>query len=152
MALLIELKPDGQDPQFFVQKFLEEWDSWSNTSAYKVMSLDKDVMQCLKQERPSICSGYVIPIQFGYFEGFLMDFYVIEDFSYNETLVQEAHEDQAELFVWTINEESQMERYAQSDADGIITDYPDQMQNVKKNIQKYDTYLDRVLRLITDTK
>lgn len=45
-----------------------------------------------------------------------------------------------------------MERYAQSDADGIITDYPDQMQNVKKNIQKYDTYLDRVLRLITDTK
>lgn len=152
MALLIELKPDGQDPQFFVQKFLEEWDSWSNTAAYKVMSLDKDVMQCLKQERPSICSGYVIPIQFGHFEGFHMDFYVIEDFSYNEALVQEAHEDQAELFVWTINEESQMERYAQSDADGIITDYPDQMQNVKKNIQKYDTYLDRVLRLITDTK
>ena len=152
MALLIELKPDGQDPQFFVQKFLEEWDSWSNTAAHKVMSLDKDVMQCLKQERPSICSGYVIPIQFGHFEGFHMDFYVIEDFSYNEILVQEAHEDQAELFVWTINEESQMERYAQSDADGIITDYPDQMQNVKKNIQKYDTYLDRVLRLITDTK
>ena len=51
------------------------------------MSLDLSVMEKVEKKAPEIKTGYVIPIQFGQFENALVDFFAIEDFSYQEDLV-----------------------------------------------------------------
>lgn len=150
IKLLVELKPDGQDAQQFADHFLKIWDTWEDKEQYKVMSLNRKLMDILERERPSMCTGYVIPIQFGDFDAFDLDFYVIEDFSYRDILTQEAHQAGAKLYVWTINEESQMERYAQSRADGIITDAPGILEQIKQDIAMHNSYLDRMVRLLTE--
>ena len=51
-----------------------------------------------------------------------LTFLSIEDFSYQEDLVTQAHEMKKELYVWTINDEQKLTAYLQRPVDGIITD------------------------------
>ena len=54
---------------------------------YKTMSLDLKVMEEIERLAPEIETGYVIPIQLGGFGDNQVDFFVIEDFSYQDYLV-----------------------------------------------------------------
>lgn len=72
---------------------------------YKTMSLDLKLMETINTLYATIDTGYVIPFQFGDFGNYNIDFFVIEDFSYSDTLALQAQVNHKELFVWTINEE-----------------------------------------------
>lgn len=47
-------------------------------------------------------------------------------------LVREAHGLGLEVFVWTVNNESDMKRMIKTGVDGIITDRPDILRSVVK--------------------
>ena len=49
-----------------------------------------------------------------------MDFYAIEDSSYNGYLMGEVQDMGKEMYVWTINEEDKIIKYLQSPVDGMI--------------------------------
>ena len=116
---------------------------------YPTMSLDLSVMEKVEKKAPEIKTGYVIPIQFGLFENYSVDFFAIEDFSYQEDLVTQAHEMKKELYVWTINDEEKLTAYLQRPVDGIITDEVAEAQSLKKNLKKNKTYFDRFLSLVS---
>ena len=116
---------------------------------YPTMSLDLSVMEKVEKKAPEIKTGYVIPIQFGLFENYSVDFFAIEDFSYQEDLVTQAHEMKKELYVWTINDEQKLTAYLQRPVDGIITDEVAEAQSLKKNLKKNKTYFDRFLSLVS---
>lgn len=116
---------------------------------YPTMSLDLSVMEKVEKKAPEIKTGYVIPIQFGQFENYSVDFFAIEDFSYQEDLVTQAHEMKKELYVWTINDEQKLTAYLQRPIDGIITDELTEAQSLKKNLKKNKTYFDRFLSLVS---
>lgn len=123
MKLLIELKPIPKNEAIFAEKFLEEYERLNiSDETEKVMSLSLSVMESLNQKRPSMQTGYVIPLQIGSFAKNDVDFYVIEDFSFKDSLLQQAKEEKKALYVWTINDEDKMREYLQKDIDGIITD------------------------------
>lgn len=113
------------------------------------MSLDLSVMEKVEKKAPEIKTGYVIPIQFGRFEKVSVDFFAIEDFSYQKNLVTQAHEMKKELYVWTINDEQKLTAYLQRPIDGIITDELTEAQSLKKNLKKNKTYFDRFLSLVS---
>lgn len=113
------------------------------------MSLDLSVMEKVEKKAPEIKTGYVIPIQFGQFKNTSVDFFAIEDFSYQEDLVTQAHEMKKELYVWTINDEQKLTAYLQRPVDGIITDELTEAQSLKKNLKKNKTYFDRFLSLVS---
>ena len=75
----------------------------------------------------------------------------IEDFSYRDSLVEQARTQNKEVYVWTINDLTLIRRYLQSPAAAIITDEPEVVKEEKQELQNNNTYLDRVMRLI-DTK
>ena len=116
---------------------------------YPAMSLDLSVMEKVEKKAPEIKTGYVIPIQFGRFEKVSVDFFAIEDFSYQKNLVTQAHEMKKELYVWTINDEQKLTAYLQRPIDGIITDELTEAQSLKKNLKKNKTYFDRFLSLVS---
>lgn len=149
MPLLVELKPHGAEPENYVDLFVQKMKDLGVEKDYPTMSLDLSVMEKVEKKAPEIKTGYVIPIQFGQFENYSVDFFAIEDFSYQEDLVTQAHEMKKELYVWTINDEQRLTAYLQRPIDGIITDEVAEAQSLKKNLKKNKTYFDRFLSLVS---
>lgn len=149
MPLLVELKPHGAEPENYVDLFVQKMKELGVDKDYLAMSLDLSVMEKVEKKAPEIKTGYVIPIQFGSFENTSVDFFAIEDFSYQEDLVTQAHEMKKELYVWTINDEEKLTAYLQRPVDGIITDEVAEAQRLKKNLKKNKTYFDRFLSLVS---
>lgn len=147
MKLVIELKPHGGEPSNYVDILIEEIKKLKLEN-YKFMSLNSKVMEELETKAPNLETGYVIPLQFGNFHKSNVDFFVIEDFSYRDRLVEEAKKQNKKVFVWTINDPALITKYLQSPADGIITDEPELVKEEKNILENDYTYYDKILRLI----
>ena len=147
MNLLIELKPHGAEPSNYIDILIDEVKRLKLEN-YKFMSLNSKVMEELETKVPNLETGYVIPLQFGNFHQSNVDFFVIEDFSYRDRLVEQARKENKQVFVWTINDSALITRYLQSPADGIITDEPELVKDEKDILENNYSYFDKILRLV----
>ena len=147
MNLVIELKPHGAEPPNYIDILIDEVKRLKLEN-YKFMSLNSKVMEELETKAPNLETGYVIPLQFGNFHHSNVDFFVIEDFSYRDRLVEQARKENKQVFVWTINDSALITRYLQSPADGIITDEPELVKDEKDILENNYSYYDKILRLI----
>ena len=152
MKLLVELKPHGGEPANYVDLFVQKMRDLGVEKDYPAMSLDLSVMEKVEKKAPEIKTGYVIPIQFGRFEKVSVDFFAIEDFSYQKNLVTQAHEMKKELYVWTINDKQKLTKYLQQPIDGLITDELTEAQRLKKDLKQNKSYFDRFLNLVARSK
>ena len=147
MNLVIELKPHGAEPSNYIDILIGEIKRLKLEN-YKFMSLNSKVMEELETKVPNLETGYVIPLQFGNFHHSNIDFFVIEDFSYRNRLVEQARKENKQVFVWTINNPALITKYLQSPADGIITDEPELVKDEKNILENNYSYYDKILRLI----
>ena len=147
MNLLIELKPHEAEPSNYIDILIDEVKRLKLEN-YKFMSLNSKVMEELETKVPNLETGYVIPLQFGNFHQSNVDFFVIEDFSYRDRLVEQARKENKQVFVWTINDSALITRYLQSPADGIITDEPELVKDEKDILENNYSYFDKILRLV----
>ena len=147
MNLVIELKPHGAEPSNYIDILIDEVKRLKLEN-YKFMSLNSKVMEELETKVPNLETGYVIPLQFGNFHQSNVDFFVIEDFSYRDRLVEQARKENKQVFVWTINDSALITRYLQSPADGIITDEPELVKDEKDILENNYSYFDKILRLV----
>ena len=152
MKLLVELKPHGVEPTNYVDLFVHKMRELGVEKDYPAMSLDLSVIEKVEKKAPEIKTGYVIPIQFGRFQKDSVDFFAIEDFSYQEDLVTQAHEMKKELYVWTINDKQKLTKYLQQPIDGLITDELTEAQRLKKDLKQNKSYFDRFLNLVATSK
>ena len=148
IKLVVELKPHGGEPNNYVDIFIEKVKELNIENNYKYMSLDLKIMEELESKAPQLETGYIIPFQFGKFSNNNVDFFAIEDFSFSNTLVEQAKSQNKSVYVWTINDPSLITKYLQSPANGIITDEPVQVRETKEKLEKNNSYFDRVLRLV----
>ena len=147
MNLVIELKPHGAEPPNYIDILIDEVKRLKLEN-YKFMSLNSKVMEELETKVPNLETGYVIPLQFGNFHHSNVDFFVIEDFSYRDRLVEQARKENKQVFVWTINNPALITKYLQSPADGIITDEPELVKEEKDILENHYSYFDKILRLV----
>ena len=147
MNLVIELKPHGAEPSNYIDILIGEIKRLKLEN-YKFMSLNSKVMEELETKVPNLETGYVIPLQFGNFHHSNIDFFVIEDFSYRDRLVEQARKENKQVFVWTINNPALITKYLQSPADGIITDEPELVKDEKDILENHYSYFDKIQRLI----
>ena len=112
------------------------------------MSLDLSIMEEIESKAPEIQTGYVIPLQFGNFALSNVDFFVIEDFSFNDSLVIQAQSEGKEVFVWTINDPDLISKYLYKSIAAIISDRPDIIEREKQYEEKDNSYFDKLYRLI----
>ena len=147
MKLVIELKPHGAEPSNYIDILINEVKRLKLEN-YKFMSLNPKVVEELETKAPNLETGYVIPLQFGNFHQSNVDFFVIEDFSYRDRLVEQAKKQNKKVFVWTINDSALITKYLQSPANGIITDDPELVKEEKDILENHYTYYDKILRLV----
>ena len=147
MNLVIELKPHGAEPPNYIDILIDEVKRLKLEN-YKFMSLNSKVMEELETKVPNLETGSVIPLQFGNFHHSNVDFFVIEDFSYRDHLVEQARKENKQVFVWTINNPALITKYLQSPADGIITDESELVKEEKDILENHYSYFDKILRLV----
>lgn len=146
--LLIEFKLYGHEPSNYTDLVLAQLNKLKLTEQDRLMSMDLDLMEAIEKERPEMQTGYVIPLQLGTFSEQAIDFYVIEDFSYNDLSMLSAENQQKEVYVWTINDPDVMAAYLQSPVNGIITDELAMLSEEEAALADDSNYLERVWRLL----
>lgn len=146
--IAIELKPYGHEPSNYVDLFIKKLKVLKAVKGNKIMSLKLPVIEEVERKLPQANTGYLVSLQFGPFAPHKVDFYAIEEFSYNEVVAYSAYQQKKELYVWTINDDSQLLRFLHSPVNGIITDKPKDFQANKKDINSSNSYYDRVIRLL----
>ncbi|MBF0710323.1 MULTISPECIES: glycerophosphoryl diester phosphodiesterase membrane domain-containing protein [unclassified Gemella] len=150
VKLLIELKLYGADSKLFAEELLKILETKSKVEDYRIISLDLGVLEKIDALKPEIKVGYIIPLLFGSMWNYKVDFYVVEDFSYNFTIAGNARENDKEIYVWTLNDKDRIEKYLRQPIDGIITDEPYIVKETKKEIKESNTYFDKLIRMISN--
>lgn len=146
--IAIELKPYGHESSNYVDLFIKKLKVLKAVKGNKIMSLKLPVIEEVERKLPQANTGYLVSLQFGPFAPHKVDFYAIEEFSYNEVVAYSAYQQKKELYVWTINDDSQLLRFLHSPVNGIITDRLKDFQANKKDINSSNSYYDRVIRLL----
>lgn len=147
MPLLIEIKPHGKEPENFTEILLKKLEEYGVEQSNPLMSLDISLMEGIEETASEWKTGVVIPVQFGDFATKGVDFYAIEDSSYNGYLMGEVQDMGKELYLWTINEEDKILKYLQSPVDGMITDDPAEVLRLRKNMLEDRSYYGMYERL-----
>ena len=147
IKLLVELKPHGSEPENYAELFINEMKRLKVDNIYKVMSGNLEIMEEIEDLAPEIETGHIIALQFGVFADENVDFFVIEDFTFNDILNNDAKEKGKYIFVWTINDSETITKYLHKQVEGIITDYPDLVKEEIKN--EDDSYFEKLYRLLS---
>ena len=122
---LLEIKLHGGETPDLVPRLLAVLDRAGVTEHYTYHSLSREVVEELKQLRPQLVVGFIVPVNFGGVPDVNADFIVIEQQSYSSRFVRQAWADGYSVIVWTVDDEQQMRDYMDAAVDGIITDRPD---------------------------
>ena len=146
IKLLVELKPNGGEPDNYAGLFINEMKRLGVEKTYKTMSGNLDIMEEIEAGDPEIETGHIIALQFGNFSDEKVDFFVLEDFSFNDILSEDAKKKGKDIFVWTIDDSETIVKYIHKDVAGIITDYPDMVKEEIENEE--DSYFEKLARLI----
>jgi len=102
--LLVEVKLHGKEPSNMANLVADKFKELGIEKDCMVVSFDLKLMEEIKKILPELKIGYIIPLLLGDLPDTNVDFYAIEDFSYNETLAIQAKIKKKKLMIWTIND------------------------------------------------
>jgi len=149
-ALLIEIKPHGQETPDYLETFYAVLDEEGVTTTSLYHSLSEAVVDGQLALRPETTVGLIVPISFGGgVPATPADFLVVEEFSYTDALVSALHDTGRGLLVWTVNDPAAMRRYLRDGVDGIITDRLTELQQERQEVADEQGLAPKLLDALT---
>lgn len=148
--LLVEVKLHGKEPKDMANIVVNKFKELGIEKEYMIVSLDLKLVEEIKKIMPEAQVGYIIPLLLGDLPDTNLDFYALEDFSYNESLAIQAKVKNKKLMIWTINDRIKIRKYLRQPIDGIITDELQELKEEKKYLKENNTYFDKYIRIITN--
>ncbi len=123
--LLIEIKVHGGESADYLDGLLALLDAHGGADAHIYHSLSADAVEGLKERRPDLVVGFIVPLAFGGVPDTPADFLVLEQGAYSTDRRDAIHDSGRGVFVWTVQEPDAMRPLFRDDVDGMITDHPD---------------------------
>ncbi|MFC6463613.1 glycerophosphodiester phosphodiesterase [Marinilactibacillus sp. GCM10026970] len=134
----IELKTASGDPTGLEQKVLELLEQFDIKEKIIISSFYVENMIRVKQLESDVQTGLLTidcsekTIQKAVDIG--MDYFHPVASQLNETVIEQIHQFGLKINMWTINEESDLEKAEAAKLYGIITDYPDRLKKIQGNL------------------
>ncbi|MGP5678199.1 glycerophosphoryl diester phosphodiesterase membrane domain-containing protein [Glutamicibacter arilaitensis] len=122
IQVLVELKVTGHEKAGYLKRFLAEVDATGTTEKNIYHSLNGHAVQEIKKQRPKLRVGLTVAMSFGGLPKTNGDFYTVEQASFSEELLAEAHARDKEVYVWTVNDQATIRQLLSIPVDGIVTD------------------------------
>ncbi|WP_226036840.1 glycerophosphoryl diester phosphodiesterase membrane domain-containing protein [Aquibacillus saliphilus] len=95
-----------------------------------IQAFDNELLQEIRNRNSEIKIGQILYLAVGNLSSLDVDFYTIRQSMLTERFIENARENNREVWVWTVNSKRNMKEVLKYDIDGIITDYPEKVQNV----------------------
>lgn len=122
VPLLIELKVHGHERGDVVRDFVRELDALGDADDANYHSLDPDAVAELKHLRPDLRVGLTIALSIGGVPDSPADFFLVEQASFTEQFLRDAHRQDKSVYVWTVNDDTRVRGLLRLGVDGIVTD------------------------------
>lgn len=122
VRLLVEMKPHGQERPGFARRIAAALDRLDPDHTHMLQSLDRGLIEEITRIDPDRSTAYVVGVQIGDLPSTTTGAVVIEDWSFHDRMLDEAHAQGRDLYVWTVNDVGPLSDYLARGVDGIITD------------------------------
>ena len=122
VKLLIELKVHGHEQGDVARDFLRELDTLGDPEGAIYHSLDPNAVSELKRLRPQLQVGLTIAMSLGGVPDSPADFFVVEQASFTEDFLKDAHKQAKPVYVWTVNDDVRVRELLRLGVDGVVTD------------------------------
>ena len=124
-------------PEVFVKKVLQEIESLKIRDKVTLQSFDVKVLREIRQQDPEIPISYLTEVSTGIIRavrilGFTPSVYSPNYRTLRKNTIDEAHARNVKVIPWTINSVELFEKLIGLGVDGIITDYPDLIEKMRK--------------------
>ncbi|WP_042680762.1 glycerophosphoryl diester phosphodiesterase membrane domain-containing protein [Anaerosalibacter massiliensis] len=131
IKLIIDLKSYDSNKELVkaVVNLIEKYDMVEDCY---IQSLNYEELKEVRRLNKNIKIGQIIIVSAGDITSLDVDFYTIEQTILSNKFVKSLHEANKEVWVWTVNEEKDINEVLQYDINGIITDYPEKIKNIIK--------------------
>ncbi|MGX1934243.1 glycerophosphodiester phosphodiesterase family protein [Microbacterium resistens] len=124
-ALLIEVKLHGGESADYVRELLELIDRVDDARDHIYHSLSADAVARIKELRPDLTVGFIVPLAYGGVPETPADFLVLEQSAYDASRRDAVWDQGKGVLVWTVQDPAAMRALYRDNVDGIITDHPD---------------------------
>ncbi|WP_416149904.1 glycerophosphodiester phosphodiesterase family protein [Salipaludibacillus sp. HK11] len=95
-----------------------------------VQAFDNEILKKIRSGNSNIKIGQILFLSAGNLESLDVDFYTIRQTMLTERFIENAKEQDREVWVWTVNIPRNISAVLKYDIDGIITDYPERVQRM----------------------
>jgi glycerophosphoryl diester phosphodiesterase len=133
LNLIIEIKPYANTTDL-TNKVVNIINKNNFVNQCKVHSLSYKILLNVKQLNPNIQTGYIIGRPISNIGALNVNFFSVEEKAVNSKMIEDIHKSNKEIYVWTVDKKSDMNNLLKLNIDGIITDKPLQLMNIKKSI------------------
>ena len=145
--LLLEFKTHGKEEASIIDKTIEILAKEEILEDTIFHTAEDQIIEEFNKKYEDLTMGYVFIGKLGTFSAKKMahmqvDFISAEESLINKRMIREVHKSNKPVFAWTINDDYKVERLLELGVDGIITDYPVEMVELR---DKYEDFNDTKL-------
>lgn len=144
IQLLIEIKTHGYETDDMLERLIAVLDKYRALDVHYIQSLEMDMAKQIKEMEPRLKVGAVYAFNLGSLPKTDLDFIAIEQYFVTERLIEQAKQQEKQLFVWTVNDSRGLQKYLEYNIDGIITNHPDKASNLREVLNENQYFLSRI--------
>lgn len=130
IKLLLDLKPNGSSSEALAEEVVHLIKEAGMEEEVRVQSFDGVALGRIRELAPEIKIGRILFFALGDLSVLDVDFYTIEQVMLTDFLINKAHADGREVWVWTVNTRRDMKEVLKYPIDGMITDAPETAQSL----------------------
>jgi glycerophosphoryl diester phosphodiesterase len=138
IGLFMELKGKTADKQM-VDDMVAMVKAYGVEKEVALLSLDYSLITYIEETYPEMVSGYLYYFSIGQTGALQGDYLIMEEAEASYEKVSDLKAQGKKVIVWTVNTEESIQRFVNSEVDGIITDY---VLDVKAGIKARDERTD----------
>lgn len=131
LKLIIEIKPYGNTDDL-TKKVVDIIEKNNFVNQCMVHSMSYKILLNVKSLNPHIKTGYIVYRPVRNLAALNVDFYSVEQKFITKRMILQIHKANKKIYAWTIDKSNGMDNMIKLNVDGIITDKPSILKEIKK--------------------
>src|SRR5699024_332407 len=120
----------ADDEAIYASEIAKLVDKYDMEDLVSVQSFNPDFLQLMRKQDEEINLGQILYLFAGNIAQIDVDFYTVRDTMLTQRFVDHAKTANRQIWLWTVNNQQDIKKVLSYDVDGIITDYPERVQQI----------------------
>lgn len=128
-GIILDVKTNVDEEMYAkeIARLIKKYDVEESVS---VQSFNHEFLKMMRKQNEEIKIGQILYLYAGSLSNLDVDFYTVRETMLTKRFIQHARKENRKIWVWTVNSKRNTKKVLSYDIDGIITDYPEQVQRI----------------------